>query len=396
MKASWLFVVPWSLDSIGGVSEVVRSLIIQCENSGRFKPQLLVAEWFESSVPGATQGAVKEAAAIRFREPGKSASKIRDHLAFAVHFLPTLIRLHRYLKENQITVVNIHYPGLSAFYFAVARQLKWIDSMLLSFHGADLSTAASETFIRAALNRWTARRADAIVGCSDALADRIASVMKLSRGTITAIHNGLDVEQCKREIDSSELIEETREFILCVAAFEHKKGIDILLRAFAQVASEHPHCNLIVIGRYTSHLPVLEQQLSDLGKQLPQVAARIEFIVGESHGKILRRMREARMLVLPSRIEPFGLVILEAGFSGVPVIASRVGGIPEIIEHNVHGLLVASEDVDELARAIEELMHDSAEAARLADALQCRVAEQFTWSTAWAHYLGLTRPVPSS
>jgi glycosyltransferase involved in cell wall biosynthesis len=100
--------------------------------------------------------------------------------------------------------------------------------------------------------------------------------------------------------------------------------------------------------------------------------------------------RSSGMLVLPSVWEePFGIPLVEAMASGLPVVATRVGGIPEIVEHGVTGLLVPPDDPDALAGAIAELLVDPSRARELGEAGRRRAEERFSWETVAERLRGL-------
>ena len=84
--------------------------------------------------------------------------------------------------------------------------------------------------------------------------------------------------------------------------------------------------------------------------------------------------------MVPSRFETFGLSALEGMASGMAVVASDCGGLSELIEHDVNGLLLPPDDVDALARAIGDLLADPQRRARLGRAAMSRVRERWTWA----------------
>jgi glycosyltransferase involved in cell wall biosynthesis len=100
-------------------------------------------------------------------------------------------------------------------------------------------------------------------------------------------------------------------------------------------------------------------------------------------------MRGAACFISASRREGFALVLLEAGALGVPVVATRVGGAPELLSLPEHGWLVAPEDDRALQAAISEVLEQPAEAARGAALLQSRVAERFSVDATGAAYARL-------
>lgn len=105
------------------------------------------------------------------------------------------------------------------------------------------------------------------------------------------------------------------------------------------------------------------------------------------HATVIGCLRKAAAFCLPSRIEPFGIAILEAGALRVPVVATRVGGIPEIVTDGITGRLVPADDVAALATALAELLASPQERDRLAENLHRRVRDEFTWQRACRQYL---------
>jgi len=149
-----------------------------------------------------------------------------------------------------------------------------------------------------------------------------------------------------------------------------RKGVDVLLRAFAQVLRDVPRARLALAGRVPIGSPVdyraRYQELADtLG-----ISARVHFLGFVADVPPL--VADADALVLPSLQEPFGRSIIEAMALGAPVVASRVGGIPEIIEDGQDGLLAAPGDVDELAGALRQVLSDPA----LRDTLRRRALQK--------------------
>jgi glycosyltransferase involved in cell wall biosynthesis len=92
------------------------------------------------------------------------------------------------------------------------------------------------------------------------------------------------------------------------------------------------------------------------------------------------------LFVLPSRAEPFGIALLEAGAFGVPIVASNVGGVPEFITHDWNGRLVDPDDAGALAREIAALLQNESDRKRLAANLKRDVTEKLTWERAYRQY----------
>ena len=156
--------------------------------------------------------------------------------------------------------------------------------------------------------------------------------------------------------------------LVYVGRFQHVKGVDILLRAMREVVNERPETHLVVIGGsfYTKGAGE-EGQLRELVREL-QLEKHISFVGVKSGHEIARILQESALLVLPSRRESFGTVLIEALACGTPVVATRCGGPEDIINDNV-GALVPVEDEQALAEAIKTVQRqrDQFNATKLRD-----------------------------
>ena len=146
-----------------------------------------------------------------------------------------------------------------------------------------------------------------------------------------------------------------------------KRAADVI-RVFARVAGEVP-ARLVLVGDGPDLGPA-----TDLARELG-VLDRIRLIGVVDD--VAPYLRGADVLLLPSQTEAFGLVALEALAAGVPVVASRVGGLPEVVRHGVSGYLLPPGDVEGMARQAVALLRDRTLAQRLGRAGAERVAEQY-------------------
>jgi glycosyltransferase involved in cell wall biosynthesis len=204
---------------------------------------------------------------------------------------------------------------------------------------------------------------------------------------VHAIHNGLDIEYFLSTVDRKAVLQKVlndREFILSIATFEHKKGLDVLLRAFAKIRCSHPGIALVLVGK-SSHA---ENELRRLASDL-SVAEDVFFCANIPHSQVGVFLRRAKVFCLPSRSEPFGIAILEAGAYGLPVVASRVGGIPEFIIDGKTGLLVEPDDVEGLACALNRVLFEAQLATDLGEKLFQCVSIDLSWKRAYREYRAL-------
>ena len=160
--------------------------------------------------------------------------------------------------------------------------------------------------------------------------------------------------------------------MLNVGTFERKKAHDVLIEGFERMAAAHPDLSLAIIGRSGPALAACRERVatSPLGK-------RIMLLVDLPHAATLAAIAGATLFVLPSRREPFGIAILEAAALGRPVVATRVGGIPEIVDDGRSGLLVPPEDAAALADALDRLLACPGLAVAQAQRLRDTVGHRF-------------------
>jgi glycosyltransferase involved in cell wall biosynthesis len=167
--------------------------------------------------------------------------------------------------------------------------------------------------------------------------------------------------------------------VLFVGGLEPRKGLEDLIRAMELVASGVPSARLIVVAkagfRGTDQWSGYESLAHRLG-----LTNRIDFHESIDQGTLLGLYSDCDVLALPSRNEGWGLALMEAMACGKPVVATRVGGIPELVENGTEGILVEAGDVKGIADSITRLLHDPALRSRMGRAGMRRVKE-FSWDS---------------
>lgn len=184
---------------------------------------------------------------------------------------------------------------------------------------------------------------------------------------IAVLYNGitLDVPEASRERIDHDFI------VGFVGRLSPEKGIDVLLRAAAELREHLPDIRVVIVGDGPER-----KKLSWLAKELG-IGERVQFVGFQNDVK--RWMLGFDLLVLPSlKRESFGIVLLEAMACSRPVIGARVGGIPEIIEHEKTGLLVEPGDAHDLAQKILWVDQHPHEALAMITAAKEKVREQFS------------------
>lgn len=173
------------------------------------------------------------------------------------------------------------------------------------------------------------------------------------------------------EVRSKNVVREKT--VICVGTIGHRKGQAILARAFGQVASHFPEWRLILAGKkaVASLVAEIEQVQSQ-----PGMNGRIEMVENLSDEAITHLLQTSSIFAMPSLREGLGLSLQEALWHGCPAIGSRVGGIPELIDHESNGLLVPPGDESALASGLTRLMSDESIRTRMGNSGQNSILQK--------------------
>jgi len=197
---------------------------------------------------------------------------------------------------------------------------------------------------------------------------------------VEILENAVDVPDISR-IESPGT---RRPTIVFLGALSHSKGVFELLEAFARVAGDFADARLIFAGR--GAVDVLRERAQQLG-----IASRVSFPGWLNAGAKDEMLASAAVLVLPSYAEGLPMAVLEAMSWGTPVIASRVGAIPQVIEHDVNGLLVDAGDVDSLTATLNRVIGDASLRDRLARDARATVESGYATDAMLARLGGIYR-----
>lgn len=177
--------------------------------------------------------------------------------------------------------------------------------------------------------------------------------------------------------------------ILNLSTVCYRKGQHVLTKAFAKVADDHPGWKLRLVGQAVQ-APCVEEILATAASH--GIEDRIE-LAGPTHDPV-NAIRQAEIYVQPSLLEGLGLSLQEALFHGRACMGSRIGGIPELIDHGKNGFLFPADDPDSLAALLSELMADRAMRETLSatgyDSLRTK---GMTSEAMIEHYLGVYRQI---
>jgi spore coat protein SA len=344
-------------------------------------------------------------------------SRVSYPLSYLYHLVYAL-RVALSIRASKCDVVIVHN------FLQFASLIKLLNpsaAVCVHMHCEWLSYYATE------VNERRLRRLDLVIGCSDYITGKVKSRFPSVAARCHTVYNGVNAEVFQ---PADRPPQNHGASILFLGRIIPEWGIHILIRAFKVLAAAHPNLRLDIVGaantgRYLWLCPDLKDQaIADMtkafyGNRLSEMVRRqfsrkgqsylndlvaeaggeerITFHGGVSHTETLAFYRRAVMLVFPAIVNaPSPLPTYEAAASGLPIVATHSGGIPEIVEHGKTGLLVPRGDARELARAIAQLLDDPALARAMGEAGRQRVIEHFTWDASARRLADLIEGVPFS
>lgn len=286
-------------------------------------------------------------------------------------------------------LVHAHWVLPNAVPAALAAWLRGLP-LVVSLHGSDVFLA--EQAVPLSLAAAGALRAAAgVTACSGDLRDR-ALRLGARPDCFDVIPYGVDASAFRPDPEAGRIVRaelglppETP-LVVTMSRLVYKKGLTFLLEAFPTVLRQHPNAALAIVG-YGDLRAELEHQAGTLG-----IADRVFFPGQVEREQAARFIAAADVYVVPSIRDQSGNVdglpnaLLEGMGSGRPVVASRVAGIPEVIDHERHGLLVAERDAPGIAQAINRLLGDHVFAAQLGAAARTRIITELSWDNTAARF----------
>ncbi|MEN8150132.1 MAG: glycosyltransferase family 4 protein [Planctomycetota bacterium] len=346
----------------GGVGVVVKNLCVEFPAVG-----VTPAVFSATAEPDESESA---AGVPVFRTRlGRPGLRPREIAGFARQ-LPAARRAFRAaVREFGPDVINVHFLNSGGAWLVARRSNRGGTPVVASAHGRDVGEMA-DSLSGGRIARRVLRASAVATACSEAL---IADVRRRAGNrppVFRVVHNGVSIDAFANARSLPRPA--AAPYLLGVGELHPKKGFDLLLEAFREVGRERPDLYLLVPGEGVER-ERLRRQAKDLG-----VGDRLVLPGHVRAADLPAYYAHAEAFALSSRREPFGIVALEAMAAGVPVVAARVGGVPEFVRDRANGLLVPPEDAAALAGALRTVLADRALAAGLVEEGR-RTAERLTW-----------------
>ena len=236
-----------------------------------------------------------------------------------------------------------------------------------------------------ALSSWAERTAlaaaSAVIAVSEGMrADVLSVYPEIAPERVRVIRNGIDTAEYAPDPGTDVLrrhgVDLSRPYVIFVGRITRQKGVPVLLRAAATL---DPSAQLVLCAG-AADTPELEAEVSHLVAGLQAARSGVIWIPEMlPKADVIQLLTHALAFVCPSVYEPLGIVNLEAMACATAVVASRVGGIPEVVDGGVTGLLVPPDDPASLADALNLLLRDPGRAAELGLAGRRRAVAEFSW-----------------
>jgi len=289
-----------------------------------------------------------------------------------------LLRLWLLLRSLRPTVVNAHYLSSPALYVALLKRLGLLRArVVVSCHGSDVTAVPPPSGSRA-LSRWILAQADAVTACSADLAGRVAALVdRIPGGAVRVVYNGTDVDEFAGAVP----FPHPRPYIFSAGRLVETKGMRVLVEALAVLRARGVDRDLIIAGAGPE-----EAALRALVERLG-LGERVHFDGPVGRARLASLYHGCAVFALAPLAEGFGIVSLEAMACARPVVATRVGGIPEVVQDGETGLLARPADPADLADRLAVVLSDPARAAEMGRRGRERVATLFTWPAVAARYL---------
>jgi L-malate glycosyltransferase len=309
-----------------------------------------------------------------------------DLFKYPDYTLPLSVKMAEVTRDHQLDVLHVHYAVPHATAAILARSMLppgQQPRVVTTLHGTDTTLLGLDPGYGPAI-RHALASSDAVTTVSAFLEQETRRLLGFD-GPIEVIHNFFAPHPARRSRQEVRrdlgLQEET--VIFHASNLRPLKRIDLLLETAARIRPGNSFKLLLLAG----------SSFAPFASDVRRLGLEQQIIVREKVAEIEEYLQVADIGLFTSESESFGLTILEAMYFGCPSVARSVGGIPEVVENNVTGILVSSADPDAMARAVESLIEDPALRLSMGRAAQDRARKLFSAEAIVPRYESLYRRV---
>jgi L-malate glycosyltransferase len=284
-----------------------------------------------------------------------------------INYLKIVTKIKSIVDRIEPDILHAHYATGYGFLGRICKYHPFI----ISVWGSDIFEFPRKSWLHRSLLKTNLQAADIVLSTSKIMAAETQKYIPIDK-PIEITPFGVDTDLFLPTGDRYG----DREYLTIgiIKTLESIYGIDILITAFSLISKQYSNLKLLIIGN-GSQLTALQQQAIDLG-----LDNRIEFLPAIPHHLVPAYLAKIDVFVMPSREESFGVAVLEASACGLPVVASNVGGLPEVIADGVTGFLVPPGQPQAISEKISKLIESPALRQSMGTNGRNFVEENYKWS----------------
>lgn len=271
------------------------------------------------------------------------------------YLISGILKTLRVVRKEHCDLIHAHWVIPTGFIAVIAGKMLG-KPVIITAHDADITTLPQRSKIAARIIRFTLHHADLIISVSQTLNDTIKRNLAIGSEKVRIIPLGIDQKRFKgidKQMARHRLnLPERSKIVLFVGALLEVKGLSYLFEAIPQVATRHKEALFVLIGQGP-----LEAELKAKAKNL-NLEDRVKIEGSKSHEEIPLWVSAADILILPSLSEGLPMTVLEALAVGLPVVASRVGALPEVVRNGQNGMLIDPGNSGSIVQTLDSILED--------------------------------------
>jgi glycosyltransferase involved in cell wall biosynthesis len=304
------------------------------------------------------------------------------------NFLTWVLLFNHFLTKRMADVTNevdfdvMHVHDWLAAFSGISFKHYMKKPMVLTVHSTEVGRAqglhSPDSFSINGIEWWSMYEADRVIVCSHSMKNEICNHFNLPQSKVDVIPNAIDPTKYQTTSDLGAVRQRYGvgwggKLILCVGRLVPQKGVEYFIRAIPKIARRYPEARFVIVGEGWSR-DILEAEARATGH-----SDKIKFTGFASDKEVIDLMSSADALVVPSIYEPFGIVALEGMATGAPVVASKVDGLAEVIEHDKTGIFVYPRSPDSIAWGIDRVLSDPDHARWLTENAKEVLHKSYSW-----------------
>ena len=359
--------------SLGGVEELTEKLARHYQLLGH-DCEIIVNRWPTSLSRQECLGGIM-VNRVSFRLPER---KVRVLIYFVLHIWNELFRLYRICSHFKSDIHHVICCSSNLPYALLMAKFLKIPLIVTAQGEIGMDAAGlyqSKAYVPRNFRRYIVQTSW-VTACSSNTREELLEYSGTTRCAV--IHNGIDMTEFELRHDNPRLAT-GRPYVFAMGRHVHQKGFDVLIRAWHQLQLQDFD---LVIGGSGTDTEMLQELIHEL-----KLEDSVHLIGRLDRNGVVSHLQHASCFVLPSRHEPFGIVVLEAMAARAPVIATAVGGVPEFVTDGVNGRLVPGDNVSAMAQALQDLIVYGASETQIIAGHTTAAAHD--WSSIATEYLNI-------